>query len=119
MNMKAQEIRRNMKRNFIWISAVLALIGLLGLASISLAVEDTWTAKADMPTARFNLSTSVVNGKTYAIGGSVAAFPFAPVSTVEEYDTGFVSPIISTDSSIISVEATGKLTTTWGKIKRR
>ncbi|MFC1715844.1 Kelch repeat-containing protein, partial [Candidatus Poribacteria bacterium] len=48
---------------------------------------DTWTAKADMPTARTGLSTSVVNGKIYAIGGGKlegdvnVAFP-----TVEEYD---------------------------------
>jgi hypothetical protein len=161
--MKTQEVKRNMKRNFIWILAVLMLIGLLGLASISLAVEDTWTTKADMPTARFCLSTSVVdgkiyaiggdlrgggtpnststveeydpvtntwttkadmltarwglsasvvNGKIYAIGGSAVAFPWAPVSTVEEYDTGFVP-------TIKSVDATGKFKTTWGKMKRR
>jgi RNA polymerase sigma factor (sigma-70 family) len=30
---------------------------------------DTWTAKADMPTARWGLSTSVVDGIIYAIGG--------------------------------------------------
>jgi hypothetical protein len=66
------------------------LIGLLGLASISLAVEDTWTTKADMPTARMFLSTSTVNGKIYAIGGSFAGYPWVPAPTVEEYDTGFV-----------------------------
>jgi hypothetical protein len=119
INMKAQEIRRNMKRDFIWILAVLMLIGLLGLASISLAIEDTCTTKADMSIARTFPSTSTVNGKIYVIGGSFAAFPWAPVSTVEEYDTGFVPSIISADSSIMSVDATGKLTTTWGKIKRR
>ncbi|MHC4147361.1 MAG: kelch repeat-containing protein, partial [Planctomycetota bacterium] len=45
---------------------------------------DTWTPKADMPTARTYLSTSVVNGRVYAIGGRTSnrnAF-----STVEEYD---------------------------------
>jgi len=31
---------------------------------------DTWTKKADMPTARALLSTSAVAGKIYAIGGS-------------------------------------------------
>jgi N-acetylneuraminic acid mutarotase len=85
--MKAQEIRRNMKRDFIWVSAVLALIGLLGLASISLAVEDTWTAKADMPTARIFPSTSMVNGKIYVIGGNPrGAAALHGMSTVEEYD---------------------------------
>jgi N-acetylneuraminic acid mutarotase len=85
--MKAQEIRHNMKRDFIWILAVLMLIGLLGLASISLAAEDTWTTKGDMPTARFSLSTSMVNGKIYAIGGDLRGRG-APLSTstVEEYD---------------------------------
>ena len=33
------------------------------------AEGDTWTRKADMPTARMLLSTSVVDGKIYAIGG--------------------------------------------------
>ncbi len=31
----------------------LVLVLALGLASVSLAAEDTWTQKADMPTARF------------------------------------------------------------------
>ena len=43
-----------------------------------------WEKKADMPTARANLSTSVVNGKIYAIGGSVGAG--TDLATVEEYD---------------------------------
>jgi N-acetylneuraminic acid mutarotase len=78
---------------------------------------DTWEPKAHISTARINLSTSAMDGRIYAIGGSVATFPFAPVATVEEYDTGFVPPITNIDSSIISVVATGKLTTTWGKIR--
>ena len=44
---------------------------------------DTWTPKADMPTARTYLSTSVVNGRVYAIGGQEDGIPF---STVEAYD---------------------------------
>jgi N-acetylneuraminic acid mutarotase len=43
---------------------------------------DTWTRKADMPTARYCLSTSEVNGYIYAIGGSGA------MAVVEAYDTG-------------------------------
>jgi N-acetylneuraminic acid mutarotase len=46
---------------------------------------DTWTTKADMPTARFGLSTSVVNGKIYAFGGARNCVESA-FSTVEEYD---------------------------------
>ncbi len=44
---------------------------------------DTWTKKADMPTARWTQSISVVNGKIYVIGGAYRQVPFA---VVEEYD---------------------------------
>jgi N-acetylneuraminic acid mutarotase len=63
----------------------LVLVLALGLSSMVLAEEDTWIYKADMPTARSCLSTSVVNGKIYAIGGIKNANS-APLSTVEEYD---------------------------------
>jgi len=59
----------------------------LGLVCTSLGAEDTWTRKADMPTARSCLATSVVNGKIYAIGG-IRDASSAPLSTVEEYDPG-------------------------------
>jgi len=45
---------------------------------------DTWTKKADMPTARARLSTSVVDGKIYAMGGS--PHRDAEVAAVEVYD---------------------------------
>jgi N-acetylneuraminic acid mutarotase len=48
---------------------------------------DTWTRQADMPTARELLSTSVVDGKIYAIGGQRQDSVFQGVySTVEMYD---------------------------------
>ncbi len=62
----------------------LVLVLALGLASVSLAAEGTWKKKADLPTARMHLSTSVVNGKIYSIGGGPRAQ--VSVSTVEEYD---------------------------------
>jgi len=50
---------------------------------------DTWTKKADMPTARLDLAACVVDGRIYATGG----FPLWPedaaedaLSTVEVYD---------------------------------
>ena len=43
----------------------------------------TWTKKADMPIARSCLSTNVINGKIYAIGGGA---DMNISSTVEEYD---------------------------------
>ncbi len=54
----------------------------ISLPSVSLAQEDKWTTKADMPTPRFALSTSVVDGKIYAIGGWISSL--RPV--VEAYD---------------------------------
>jgi N-acetylneuraminic acid mutarotase len=62
----------------------LVLILAFCLAAVCPAVEDTWTTKADMPTARGYLSTSVVNGKIYAIGGAVGSTTGS--SAVEEYD---------------------------------
>jgi hypothetical protein len=44
---------------------------------------NTWVKKANMPTARWALSTSAVNGKIYAIGGASNG---AGLRTVEEYD---------------------------------
>jgi len=64
------------------ISIVLVL--LLGMVSIGLAAEDTWTKKADMPTARGYLATAVVNGRIYAIGGAYGSTSGS--SAVEEYD---------------------------------
>ncbi len=83
--MKAQEARRNVEYNLTWILAGLTLSGLLGLAAMSLAAEDAWTKKADMPTPRWGLSASVVDGKIYTIGGTPDD-SFACLSTVEVYN---------------------------------
>ena len=69
------------KRNLISFLLVLTP----GLATVSMAAESTWTRKADMPTARSCFSTSVVNGKIYAVGGTKNASS-PPLSTVEEYN---------------------------------
>lgn len=45
---------------------------------------DKWTRKADMPTARSELSVSAVNGKIYAIGGWMPGWRGSTV--VEEYN---------------------------------
>jgi N-acetylneuraminic acid mutarotase len=47
---------------------------------------DTWRQKADLPAGGYLLSTSVVNGKIYAIGGSTSILDGTPLATVEEYD---------------------------------
>jgi len=82
---------RNMKtqrtaRNYFHILIGLALIGLLGITTIGIAKMDTWTRKTDMPTARWSLSTSAVNGKIYAIGGWPGGSNLSyALATVEEY----------------------------------
>jgi N-acetylneuraminic acid mutarotase len=70
--------------NSIWAFSGLMSIWILSEISTSLAVEGTWTRKADMPTARSYLSTAVVNGRIYAIGGALRAT--TGCSAVEEYD---------------------------------
>jgi len=55
----------------------------IALPSMSFAGEGKWTKKANMPTPRPWLSTSVVDGKIYAIGGWSRA---GTLSAVEEYN---------------------------------
>src|SRR5262245_10081992 len=55
--------------------------------SMGLAQSDTWNNKTDMPTARQSLTTCVVNGKIYAIGGvNHPGVDTEVLRTVEEYD---------------------------------
>ena len=60
-----------------------------------------------MPTSRGNLSTSSVNGKVYAIGGSQGLLRRA-LTTVEAYDTGEPPQ---------SVQSQRKLATVWSQLK--
>ena len=55
---------------------VVVVASLLGMASISPAAEESWIIKADMPTARVGVSTSVVDGKIYAIGGALDSYVY-------------------------------------------
>ncbi len=71
--------------NFVWILTILILCGVLNIAPMTLAAGDIWTTRADMPTSRWGLSTSVVEGKIYAIGGGQSPSG-AYKLFVEEYD---------------------------------
>ena len=71
--------------NFVWILTALALCGILNTAPMALAAGETWTTRADMPTPRWGLSTCVVNGKIYAIGGGQSPYGNY-LTTVEVYD---------------------------------
>jgi N-acetylneuraminic acid mutarotase len=53
-------------------------------AETAVRVDGFWTTRADMPTARWELSTCVVDGKIYAIGG--AGPIYQALGTVEVYD---------------------------------
>jgi N-acetylneuraminic acid mutarotase len=64
------------------ISIVLVLA--LGLATMSLAVEDTWTYKTNMPTARVFTGGCVIDGKIYVISGATSSSSVTPA--VEMYD---------------------------------
>ena len=61
------------------------LCGVLNTAPMALAAGESWTTRADMPTPRWGLSASVVDGKIYAIGGGQSPFG-ALLSQMEAYD---------------------------------
>ena len=84
--MKTSETKNKIKRNSIWVLLCLMLVLLLYQASVSLAAEDTWVQKTNIPTARYDFSTSVVNGKIYAIGGGTSFYTKSGLKIVEEYD---------------------------------
>jgi hypothetical protein len=71
--------------NFVWILAAFVLCGVLNTTPMALAAGDIWTTRADMPTPRWGLSASVVDGKIYAIGGGQGMIG-KYMSPVEEYD---------------------------------
>lgn len=83
-------------RKLFWRILIVVGVAYIGLNStLSLASgseEGKWARKADMPTARRDLSTSVVDGIIYAIGGTTATnvtewgADFIEVATVEAYD---------------------------------
>jgi hypothetical protein len=53
-------------------------------AATATSADGIWTTRADMPTGRWELSTCVVDGKIYAIGG--AGPVYQALGTVEVYD---------------------------------
>ena len=59
------------------------------VTSVSVALENAakqWMPRTDMPTARFNFGTSIVDGKVFVIGGEVDKSGDTAVATVEMYD---------------------------------
>ena len=59
------------------------------VTSVSVAPENAakqWMPRTDMPTARFQFGTCVVDGKVFAIGGEVDKLGDTSIATVEMYD---------------------------------
>ena len=67
---------RNQFRILMILTVVSGVLPSLGFAA------EVWTRKADMPIPRISHSSSVVDGKIYAIGGATARSP-STVATVE------------------------------------
>ncbi|MBW7990555.1 MAG: hypothetical protein FVQ84_11140 [Planctomycetes bacterium] len=74
--MKTNNSYKKTKITLIVVGLVIAIM----LTSAGSARAATWTQKTPMPTARWDLSTSVVDGKIYAIGG------LGGLKKVEEYN---------------------------------
>jgi N-acetylneuraminic acid mutarotase len=62
---------------------IFLLIALFYFPLNSMAQMNTWVRKADMPTGKYFLAATAVNGKIYAMGG----YNGPALSTVEEYDS--------------------------------
>jgi N-acetylneuraminic acid mutarotase len=67
---------------------------------------DTWTRKADMPTAEWDFSTSVVNGKIYSIGPLVVQ-EYDPVT--DEWIKKFTNKALRIRSSFSTSVVNGKI----------
>ena len=60
----------NMKSNFIYLCTALLLIGLFAVTGSSLAADDKWERKENMPeSSRCCVAAATINGKVYVIGG--------------------------------------------------
>ena len=73
-----------MKRNRYLTQIILVVLVSLTLAAATTSANGAWTTRADIPTARWEHSTCVVDGNIYAIGG--AGPIYQALSTVEMYD---------------------------------
>jgi N-acetylneuraminic acid mutarotase len=115
-NMKYQKIMCNVKLIPDKIPLIfMVFIGLLGLTSVVLG--DSWATKADMLNPMSNLSTMVINGKIYAIGGSGGQARVGQqitISEIEEYDPA--QNIWTEKAKIPSERINSSISTVNGKI---
>ena len=62
----------------------MVLLALLIMVSLGLAQDEGWTPLADIPTPRVYVSSQIVDGKAYVIGGGIN--DVTNTNIVEEYD---------------------------------
>jgi N-acetylneuraminic acid mutarotase len=80
---RTQQFAQSRGKRTLTMASLVAL--LLVTASFHLAAQNTWTRKADMPTARVGATASLVGNKIYVIGGYASgSVPNLP--TNEEYN---------------------------------
>src|SRR5438270_12703292 len=74
------EVMKQRARGFI----ILTFLASLGLSAMQTGFRGVWFRAAPMPSARQEISTAVINGRIFVIGGFDSAG--ASTSTVEVYD---------------------------------
>ncbi len=75
-------MKTNQHSKSLKVTSILAVwVAVIVLGSVKTAQADTWTLRANMPTARLGPKAEVVNGKIYVIAGV-----YANLRKVEEYD---------------------------------
>jgi N-acetylneuraminic acid mutarotase len=85
--MRMRKAVRDTKLNLLWLLTGLMIMGFSNIAFISYARKEAWIQEAPMPTPRWGLSTSVVDGKIYAFGGASSGWhPVGYPQAVEMYD---------------------------------
>ena len=65
---------------------IAVLVMIASLLYQGLVFSQTWTQRSPIPTERWNLTSVVVDGKIYVIGGQEGVSPYEALPTVEVYD---------------------------------
>jgi N-acetylneuraminic acid mutarotase len=82
---RSRIMRRKEQPAHISLGSLVAMVGLLATGTFSVAnAQGTWASRADMPTGRWEMATSVVDGRIYAVGG--AGPIYQALRTVEVYN---------------------------------
>ena len=82
-SMRAQTVKHTGFTLAILVAAILVQMLYVTSSAAAIQTENQWNKKADMPTARTYLRAAVVNGKIYALGGTIKN---QPVTSNEQYD---------------------------------